>query len=376
MFQTTVKTPLDEQPLPALELIEPNAYIMLPVQFSVGCPYTCEFCDIPMIYGRVARLKSPARVLAELDQAHAAGFVGLILFVDDNLIANRKAFRKLLAEIQGWQEQRHHPFALTGEASVNIARDEELLRAMQGARFTHLFLGVESPDAAVLEEISKKQNTLEPIVDSIRSIERHGIEVILGIIFGFDGDTPKTGERMREFLHDANAPLVYFNLLAALPKTPLWDRMLREGRLLDTGEGDTRQSESLLACLTTNVRYRLDNDLVVRMLLDTVAEVYSPREVYRRNLWNAEHVYGQQLPRRPTVRNLAELGFILRFTLGALARVLVGIGLRGEPEERREFWRFVAGVLRLRRAGKLASALEVLLRVPPNTHHLITWGRT
>ena len=210
----------------------------------------------------------------------------------------------------------------------------------------------------------------------IQSIERHGIEVILGIIFGFDGDTPKTGERMREFLHDANAPLVYFNLLAALPKTPLWDRMLREGRLLDTGEGDSRQSESLLACLATNVRYRLDNDLVVRMLLDTVAEVYSPREVYRRNLWNAEHVYGQQLPGRPPVRNLSELGFILRFTLGTFARVLIGIGLRGEPEERREFWRFVGGVLRLRRAGKLASALEVLLRVPPNTHHLIAWGST
>ena len=376
LFRTEQKTPLDEQPLPALSLIDPNAYIMLPIQFSVGCPYTCEFCDIPLIYGRVARLKSPARVLAELDQALAAGFIGLILFVDDNLIANRKAFRRLLGAVQGWQQARGHPFALTGEASLNIARDEDLLEAMRGARFTHLFLGVESPDATVLEEISKKQNTLAPVVESLRTIERHGIEVILGIIFGFDGDTEKTGHRMREFLREANAPLVYFNLLAALPKTPLWERLRKEGRLLESEVGDARQSEDLLACLTTNVRYRLDNELVVRMLLDTVGEVYSPREVYRRNRWNVEHVYSRQIRGRPPVRDLAELGFVLRFLLGSLTRVLVRIGFRADSEERREFWRFVTGLLRLRSAGAIESVLEVLLRVPPNTHHLIGWGRT
>jgi hypothetical protein len=179
---------------------------------------------------------------------------------------------------------------------------------------------------------------------------------------------------MREFLHDANAPLVYFNLLAALPKTPLWDRMLKEGRLLDA-DGDTKNSESLLACLATNVRYKLDNEQVIQMLLDTVADVYAPHEVYRRNLWNAENVYGKQIQgAAPT--STREVKFLIRFAAGALARVVTRIGLRAEPEERREFWKFVRDVVRLRREGRLASVLEVLLRVTPNAHHLITWGKT
>ncbi|HEY8430434.1 MAG TPA: B12-binding domain-containing radical SAM protein [Sandaracinaceae bacterium] len=374
IFKTVEKTPLDEQPMPAIGLVRPNRYIIMPIQFSVGCPYTCEFCDIPVIYGRIARLKSPERVLAELSAIYDAGFVGTILFVDDNLIANRKAFRKLLPALVDWQKERRYPYPLTGEATINIARDEEILKQMHDARFTHLFLGVETPDPETLAHISKKQNLQDPIVQSIRIIEDHGIEVILGIIFGFDSDTPETGRKMTAFLKEANAPLIYFNMLAALPKTPLWERLEREGRLLSQDDGDARSSESLLSCLSTNVKYRLDNELVRRMLLDTVREIYSAPEVYRRMLWNAEHVYGKQIQGVPPTRTKEQVRFVLAFTAGTLANVMVGLGVRAP--ERREYWKFLAALVRLRAQGKIASVLEVLLRVTPNAHHLITWART
>jgi radical SAM superfamily enzyme YgiQ (UPF0313 family) len=191
-FEVKEKAGLDEQPMPALALVDINAYLMAPLQFSVGCPFTCEFCDIPMIYGRVARMKTPARVIAELDQLLALGFIGSVMFVDDNLIANRKAVRQLLPEIINWQKKHQYPFAMNSEASVNLARDGELLELLREARFTHMFVGVESPDPETLRAISKKQNVMDPVLESLRTIESHGIEVIIGMIFGFDTDTEST----------------------------------------------------------------------------------------------------------------------------------------------------------------------------------------
>ena len=374
VFRTRDKTPLDDQPLPRLDVIDVNAYLVQPIQFSVGCPFTCEFCDIPMIYGRVARIKSPARVACELQAIYDAGFVGTILFVDDNLVANRRALRQLLPEIIAWQKARGYPYPLTGEASINLARDQEVLRLLHEARFTHLFVGVESPDPATLRAISKKQNVMDPLVESLRALEAHGLEVIMGMIFGFDSDTAASGRSMVEFIGAVNAPIIYFNLLAALPKTPLWDRMSKEGRLLEDEAGDSRQSEGLLSCLTSNIQFKLGNARVEQMLRDTVRAVYTPAEVYRRFRWNAEHVYGKQLQGLPPARNGKERIFLLKFTLGTLARVLWAIGCKAPY--RRHFWRYLGMLLRLRAQGKIAGVLEVLLRTAPNAHHLIEWQRT
>ena len=371
IFRTVAKTPLDEQPFPALDVCDINRYLVAPIQFSVGCPYTCEFCDIPAIYGRIARLKSPHRVVEELTRLYDARFVGTVLFVDDNLIANPNAFAALLPDVIQWQAARGFPYPLTGEASINISRQHEVLRLMHDARFTHLFVGVESPDPATLVSISKRQNVQRPLVDSLRVIQSHGMEVILGMIFGFDSDTPETGARVRAFVAETQAPIVYFNLLAALPKTPLWDRLEKEGRLL-AEDGDARNSERMLSCVMTNVKYRIDNDIVRQMLVDTVRDVYAAREVYQRLLWNCENVYGAQVQGRPPVRTLAEAGFVLSFTAGAILKVLIGLGLRAP--ERREFWKFVLAVLQLRLRGRVASVLEVVLRATPNAHHLIAWG--
>jgi hypothetical protein len=222
--------------------------------------------------------------------------------------------------------------------------------------------------------ISKKQNVMDPLVDSLRALEAHGLEVIMGMIFGFDSDTLDSGRNVVEFVGAVNAPIIYFNLLAALPKTPLWDRLKNEGRLLGGVEGDTLQSESLLSCLTSNVRFRLGNERVQQMLRQTVRAVYSPAEVYRRFHWNAEHVYGKQIQGLPPARNLRERKFLMEFTVRTLARVFWHIGWKAPY--RRHFWRYLGALIHLRVQGKIASVLEVLLRTTPNAHHLIEWGRS
>ena len=159
VFETLDKAPLDDQPMPAWELIDINHYVAMPLQSSVGCPYQCEFCDIPVIYGRTPRWKSPDRVLRELDAIYNTGFVGTISFVDDNLAANRKALRELLPELVRWQKENRYPYPLSGEASMDLAEDTSSLEQLQDARFTHMFVGLESLDTETLLSISKRHNT-------------------------------------------------------------------------------------------------------------------------------------------------------------------------------------------------------------------------
>ncbi|MSP60836.1 MAG: DUF4070 domain-containing protein [Myxococcales bacterium] len=369
VFQTKEKATLDEQPLPALHLIDVNGYLLVPVQFSVGCPFTCEFCDIPMIYGRVARLKSPARVMKELDALYDRGFIGAVMFVDDNLIANRKALREFLPELIAWQKARGFPFQFTSEASVNLARDKEILELLRLARFTTMFVGVESPDPTTLIQISKKQNVMDPILDSLRAIEEHGIEVLIGIIFGFDSDTPETGRMVARFIDQANAPIIHFNMLAALPKTPLWERMVREGRLV--ADDDHLQMDNLLGCLNSNVKMKLPNAVIKQMLIETMRDAYSPEKVWARYTWNLEHVYGRQVAGRPPSKTWTHLKILFPFAVKAMRNVL-RVGVR--EDYRRLFWRFVWQAVRLRVRGKIPSLLDVLFKVVPTAHHLIRWS--
>ncbi|MCA9622212.1 MAG: radical SAM protein, partial [Myxococcales bacterium] len=316
IFATRDKTPLSEQPIPAYDLIDTNHYILMPLQFSVGCPYTCEFCDIPAIYGSKARLKSPERVVAEMQAIYDTGFIGTILFVDDNLIAHKGAVKEMLPSVIAWQEAHRFPYPLSAEASINIARDEALLELLREARCTHMFLGVESPDPDTLVAISKRQNIKDPLLSSIRKIQAHGMEVNMGMIFGFDTDTERSGQAMTRFIEAAQSPVVYFNLLAALPKTPLFDRLEREGRLLGD---DHKKSDDILNCLDTNVDYVLPNEVVERMLLETVEQVYASEAVYERTTWNLENVNPQQRLGVPPLESVEDAATLARYTLGTLS---------------------------------------------------------
>jgi hypothetical protein len=194
----------------------------------------------------------------------------------------------------------------------------------------------------------------------------------LGVILGFDTDTEQTGDQIRRFIHEAQTPFVLFNLLAALPKTPLWHRLESEGRLLGYSKDEALRSDQLLTCLTTNIKYRLPNKLVRRMLCEALVDVFRPEQVYRRFSWNADHVYPHQHFGRPPLNSARQLVSVLRFSLGTLFRVLWRIGVRSR--HRGEFWRFASLLMKLRRTGRIRSFLEVFLRTTPQAFHLITWA--
>jgi radical SAM superfamily enzyme YgiQ (UPF0313 family) len=226
-FETDVTT----SPIPRFDLLNFDYYLHIGVQFSRGCPFTCEFCDIIELYGRVPRTKTTPQMLAELDRLHALGYRGHVDFVDDNLIGNKKAVKAFLPHLARWLEQHDYPFEFTTEASLNLADDAELLALMNQANFFGVFIGIESPDPETLSMTRKKQNTRRDIADSVHRIYAAGMFVIAGFIVGFDSEKGPMADAMVELIEQAAIPVAMVGLLYALPNTQLSRRLAREGRL-------------------------------------------------------------------------------------------------------------------------------------------------
>ena len=220
-----------KSPIPRFDLIRFSDYLQVSVQFSRGCPFTCEFCDIIELYGRVPRTKTNAQMLAELDRLYELGYRGHVDFVDDNLIGNKKAVKRLLPELHQWQQRHRCPFRFSTEASINLADDAELLTMMRAANFYAIFVGIESPDPATLVHTQKKQNTRRDLAESIHKINEAGLFIMGGFIIGFDTEKPKTAEAMVAFIEKADIPVPMVGLLTALPGTQMTRRLAREGRL-------------------------------------------------------------------------------------------------------------------------------------------------
>ena len=201
------------------------------MQFSRGCPFTCEFCDIIELYGRVPRTKTTPQMLAELDRLYELGYRGHVDFVDDNLIGNKKAVKAFLPELRKWLEEHDYPFEFTTEASINLADDPELLQLMNEANFVGVFVGIESPDPETLRQMKKKQNTRRSIPESIHKIYAAGMFVTAGFIVGFDNEKVSIADAMVELIDDASIPVAMVGLLYALPNTQLTRRLTQEGRL-------------------------------------------------------------------------------------------------------------------------------------------------
>jgi radical SAM superfamily enzyme YgiQ (UPF0313 family) len=225
-------------PLPRFDLLRLDAYTTMSVQFSRGCPYRCEFCDIIEIFGRVPRLKTPNQMLTELEALHRLGWRGSIFIVDDNFIGNMKEVRKLLPELRRWQAAHRWPFDLYTEASVNIGAHPELIAAMAEAGFNCVFLGIETPSPAALAETKKTQNLKLDLREVVDDLTRASFEVMAGFIVGFDNDDASAFELQRAFLEDAPIPMAMVGLLTALPDTALWRRLDTEGRLRADGDGE------------------------------------------------------------------------------------------------------------------------------------------
>ncbi len=215
------KVDITRTPIPRFDLLKRSQYTYFGVQFARGCPFTCEFCDIIELYGRVPRVKTAEQMLAELDQLYGIGYRGHLDFVDDNFIGNKKAVKAFLPSLIAWQQERGYPFEFSTEASINIADDDALLSLMRAANFFTIFVGIESPDTDTLVSMQKKQNTRRSLADSVHKIYRAGIFVNAGFIVGFDSEKNSVAEAMIECIDAAAIPFCMVGLLYALPTTQL-----------------------------------------------------------------------------------------------------------------------------------------------------------
>ena len=218
-------------PIPRFDLLKFDQYLYVGVQFSRGCPFTCEFCDIIELYGRVPRTKTTEQMLAELDALYALGYRGHVDFVDDNLIGNKKAVKAFLPHLKTWLEQHDYPFEFSTEASLNLSDDQDLLALMRDANFFAIFVGIESPDTETLKAMRKKQNTRRSIPDSIHRIYAHGMFVTAGFIVGFDSERGSIADPMIALIEETSIPVSMVGLLTALTNTQLGRRLDKEGRL-------------------------------------------------------------------------------------------------------------------------------------------------
>jgi radical SAM superfamily enzyme YgiQ (UPF0313 family) len=352
VLTTSVRRPLSECPMPAYDLALIHRYLLGSVQFSSGCPYQCEFCDIPGLYGRVPRLKTAEQITAELDRLLAHGVLGAIYFVDDNFIANKRAVKQLLPALIEWQKRNGYALSFSCEATLNIARSPEILALMREAGFDTVFCGIETPEPEALRAMSKAHNMMVPILEAIDTLNRHGLEVVSGIILGLDTDTPESGRRILEFIEASRIPMLTINLLQALPKTPLWDRLKRAGRLI---ESDTRES---------NVDFLLPLDEVLRMWRDTMAKAYEPGALFSRYEHQVAHAYANRWPRPASPQRVSWRN--IRMGLAILGRIVWDIGVKSDY--RRVFWAFAWPKLK-------RGDIDTVIQVGLTTRHLITFAR-
>jgi radical SAM superfamily enzyme YgiQ (UPF0313 family) len=351
-FTTKERLPLADFPIPASELIDGRRYFIGSVQFSSGCPYRCEFCDIPALYGRQPRLKTPEQVVAELDALLAAGIKTSIYFVDDNFIGNKKAARTLLPHLVAWQKRHGYPVQLCCEATLNIAKCHDILALMREAYFCTMFCGIETPELTALEPMQKSHNGALPLLEAVATINGHGIEVVSGIILGLDTDTPETADHLIEFIDGSHIPMLTINLLQALPKTPLWERLHAAGRLNDEGGRES------------NVVFTRPYDEVLHSWQRSIRHAYQPEAIYHRFAWNAQHTYANRI--RPPLSRARVNPANLRRAVVIVIKLLARIGLFGNY--RRTFWRMAWPALR-------AGRIEELIHVGLVAHHMIVFAR-
>lgn len=305
-------------PPPRYDLIDGPKYASVSIQYSRGCPFSCEFCDIIEMFGRVPRLKTPEQVIAELEVIYAEGWRGSVFFVDDNFIGNKAEVRKLLPVLEAWQTERGFPFSLYTEASVNLARDPKMVASMVAAGFFSVFLGIETPDPATLAKTQKKQNTCVDLETAVQDLTEAGLEVLAGFIVGFDDDGPEAFEVQRAFIQKSAIPLAMVGVLTALPDTQLWRRLEREGRLRHSSDGDQFGRP--------NFEPVMDEAVLLEGYENLMRALYTPEAYYERVQKFVDHAPKTPGSRKITWRDV-KTG----------VRTAIQVGIKGSA--RRQFWR-------------------------------------
>jgi hopanoid C-2 methylase len=351
-FTTQERLSLADLPLPAYEKVRLHSYLLGTLQFSSGCPYLCEFCDIPTLYGRQPRMKLPEQLMGELDFIISQKtFPASIYFVDDNFIGNRKATRQMLPHLIAWQKRNGYPLSFACEATLNIAKQTDILEMMREARFDAVFVGIETPELEALKAMHREHNASLPMTDAIETLNRYGMEVASGIILGLDSDTAATETHLNDFVDRSQIPMLTMNLLQALPQTPLWQLLARAGRLV---EDSARES---------NVSFLRPYEDVVATWRRCIAYAYDPERLYARFAHQLKATYANRLV---TPGNSRLTWPNLKRGLTLMISLLLRVGLWADY--RRPFWRVAWQAIK-------HGQVESLFGIGFQSYHLIEFSR-
>jgi radical SAM superfamily enzyme YgiQ (UPF0313 family) len=347
-YRATDKPDVTQSPTPRFDLLELDKYLHIGVQFSRGCPFNCEFCDIIELYGRKPRTKTPAQVLRELESLHALGYKGHVDFVDDNFIGNKKSVMAFLPELLAWSRARGFPFYFSTEASLNVADDPKLLAMMEAVDFRYLFVGIETADKELLVRTQKKQNTRNPIAEAVHRLNAHGMVVTAGFILGFDGERDDAAKSIVDCVEATSIPMAMVGLLTALPHTQLTRRLAREGRLAD-GYARMRPGDVDQATTGLNFTPSRPRAEILRDFASVLRRLYAPKSYFDR-VRDAAARLRRQPKQLGTTRGR-------RRELRALALVVWRLGLARATAW--YFWRNVLVVLATR-PGNFEAAVHLM----------------
>jgi len=321
LYADEQRADLGNSPMPLWELVDVGNYAAMNIQYSRGCPFDCEFCDITVLFGRTPRTKSLAQMLAEMESLYQRGWRGAIFFVDDNFIGDRgKLKRNILPGIIDWMEKRGRPFYFYTEASINLADDDRLMKMMVRAGFEEVFIGIETPHEEGHTESGKLQNRNRDLLASVKHIQQSGLQVHGGFIVGFDSDPPAIFDKQIRFIQESGIVTAMVGVLSAMPGTRLYQRLEREGRLLGEGSGSN-------TAIDLNFVPRMQSQALIggyRTILDTI---YLPKNYYQR-------VISLLREYRPLHLGKFHLqpGYV-----GALFKSILFLGVLGK--ERLHFWK-------------------------------------
>ncbi len=369
-YEQAERTDMTTVPPPRLDLLRMHHYALGSLQFSRGCPFTCEFCDIIVTFGRRPRLKTSAQIVAELDGIVAAGKTSAFI-VDDNLIGNKAGVKKLLKDVHAWQEKHGYPLMFATEASIDLAEDAELMQLMVDANITEVFIGIESPNEESLRETKKLQNLRGrggTMLDKVHRIQEAGIEVWCGIIVGFDNDDPGIFTAQRRFLAESRIASVMVNMLVAIPRTPLYKRLRAEGRL------DLAVDQASAGAFGTNVvPLRIGRAELRQGYIELMRDLYAPQAYFARldQLYLDARLRVAETRKRYLRRHpLRRLTLNTRFLFEAVGITLM-LHRVPDPELRREYRRRILRIAWRRRSPQMVELYAIKCAMHYHAHRMV-----
>ncbi len=339
IYESPERPDVTKTPVPLWSLIDLRNYVSMAVQYSRGCPFECEFCDIIIMNGRVPRTKTNEQIIGELQSLYEAGWRNSVFIVDDNFIGNKANVKCMLPSLIEWQKERKYPFKLLTEASTNLADDEELMNLMSRANFSKVFLGIESPNVESLKECGKLQNVNRDLSETVKKIQQHGMQVMGGFIVGFDSDDEQIFENQLAFIQKAGVVTAVVGILGAFPKTKLWYRLKAEGRLIKDSVGESMDG---------NIDFvpKMGKEKLVNGYKKLLSKIYSKKYYYQRiDTFIRDY--------KPTVRSRLSKNEFFAF-LRSVWRIGVLSG------ERLHYWRLLAKTLFTKKKA-LPVAIELAI---------------